>query len=458
MAKGKRRRPQHLLALLLIFGLLLGMLPGGIAEAGAVEANASPESLALEGGAATVVYLDGTSGEDTNSGADKDHAVKSLGKAFELATAGEIKTDPSANAVILVCGQTTFGGSNFNIPASGVKEKALWPHVGTLTLTSKYGGEDYSSMAALSIVETSSDQFMQMGGPTVFDNMTWDLSGSSAAVRFYVGTSFKVTESVTIKGATSNNSLFVSGGWVRVDEAEDVDIQLLGGTYGMVSPVTYNASHGWVTGDCNITIGSNAEVMKLQAGPFIKKSKTNTINKVTVTLEKGAKVGTYCAGSADGNFGTVTESTLVLKGGDAPQVLSAFSGSVGNTTLELSGVTGEFTLSGSWTKLVVKDSSDVEMLDKLAADLVLDVEAGSKLTLAAEDTHEHTGEGQVIPYPHVWVEEPGKKWSPHAALMAQSIISAVIARGRERRPCLWPNTVCQAGYAASAAAETTRST
>lgn len=346
MAKRKRRRPQHLLAFLLTFGLLLGMLPGGIAEAGAVEADASPKSLALEGGAATVVYLDGTSGEDTNSGADKDHAVKTLDKAYELATAGDIKTDPSANAVILVCGQTSFTGANFNIPASEVKEKAVWSHVGTLTLTSKYGNEDYTGTAAMSIAKTSSDRFMQMGGPTVFDNMTWDLSGSSAMVLFYVGTSFKVTE-----------------------------------------------------------------------------------------------------------------STLVLKGGDTPQFLSAYSGSVTTATLVLSGVTGEFALpEGSWTKLVVKDSSDVEMLDKLAADLTLEVEAGSKITLAAEDTHEHTGEGQVIPYPHVWVEEPGKKWSLHAALMAQSILSAVIARRRERRPCLWPNTVCQTGYAASAAAETTRST
>ena len=94
-----------------------------------------------DGEGTLVVYLDGTNGDDANSGSDKEHAVKSLEKAYELAASGSIAGDSSAEAVILLCGETTFcvnpssgKAANFNIPSSG---KAAVSHAGTLILTSR---------------------------------------------------------------------------------------------------------------------------------------------------------------------------------------------------------------------------------------------------------------------------------------------------------------------------------
>lgn len=394
-------------------------LPGGgemPEEPPSPDEDGARENRPLPDGEGTlVVYLDGTNGDDANSGSDKEHAVKSLEKAYELAASGSIAADSSAEAVILLCGETTFcvnpssgKAANFNIPSSG---KAAISHAGTLILTSRYGGEDYSGTAALSISSNTADRYVQMGGPTVLEHMTLDVSRSSAGVYFYVGTDFTVAETVETRGVTSSDSLVVCGGWCREDESQPIRIQLLGGTYGAVCPVPFAKTHGWTTGSCDITIGSAAEAMKIQAGPLAQKSASHTIERVSVTLEAGAQVGKYCAGCADGAFGQVAESTLVLEDGAVPQFSTAVSGTVGVTHLVLSGLTGEFDPSGgNWTKLTVQDGSDVGMLAFLPEDLILEVETGSTVTLAAGDSHAHTGGGDVITSSaHVWTEEEHRR-------------------------------------------------
>lgn len=352
----------------------------------------------------TVVYLDGTNGADTNSGASADQAVKTLEKAYELACAAGIGSDANAEAIIVLCGETGVGSGNvnFNIPSSG---KASYPHVGKLTVTSVYGSEDYRGSASLNILRTNDICYFQLGGPTVYENMEIDVSAGHS-LGIYAGEDFTIGQGVTTTGVTSAAKLIVSAGWCRVETQGPANITVLSGNIGTITSITYAKSHKTVTGTCCLTIGGSAVVEKVVAGPAQSKNTPPTVASVAVTVNPGATVNSCNLGGANG---TVTDSTLVLAGGTVSSITN--STGVTNAHLVLSGTSGDFTMpGGTWKTLTVTGGSEITLTGVLPETTALVVESGSTVTLAEGDNHGYTGEGTVIyTHAHEWVEDTAKR-------------------------------------------------
>ena len=111
----------------------VALLAGVLAICVAAQSAATP----------TVVYLDGTNGDNANSGVDATHAVATLDKAYDLLLAvdGGIAANAEAEGVIILCGTIDFT-ANFNIPASDSGLKASKTHAGLITITSVWENEN----------------------------------------------------------------------------------------------------------------------------------------------------------------------------------------------------------------------------------------------------------------------------------------------------------------------------
>ena len=331
------------------------------------------------------IYVDNINGLSTNTGESPDKAVDSLLTAYKVACEKEngIATNPEATATFVLMNDASVVAGNFNIPKSG---KATYTHVGTVTYTDNDGTTDYN---AAIVNGDGAARYFQLGGPTVFDSLTLDVSNGH--IYFYVGEDFVMNSTVTTKG-TDGKTLAICGGWCRVTTENTINMVINGGTVNYVSPHTWAASHGTSAGDANITIGGNAHVRNVVAGTASSKNTAPTNGTVTVTVNTGAVVDNYYAGGLKN--GTVTASSLVLAGGTVSNLVR--SENVETANLTLTGYTGKYAMpAGSWNTLTVTGSSLVTMTNALASGTNLVVDSGSVVNLAQGDTHSYTGDGTV---------------------------------------------------------------
>lgn len=325
--KGKSKRKwQWLFGVVFALCMLL-MIPQGKAVA---EETVSP----------TVIYLDGVNGADTNNGTTQGTAVKTLEKAYELLVAvdGGIKENAQAEGVIVLCEDVTFEtGHNFNIPTKEVGGKATTTHVGKITLTSKWGEEDYTTSAAL-IGNKNDGLYFQLGGPTVFENMKIQVNKSH--FRIYAGADFTLGEGITVTKASGAADFSIGSGFCRVNLAEEAKLTVLSGQVDYVVPVPSGESHlAAVAGaDVKITIGGNATVSNVWAGAQKEKGGSSTLPEVSVTIQEQAKVNIYKASGYDGV--TTTNSTLIVKGGTISGI--EHGSNVTNAYIVFDGVTGSY--------------------------------------------------------------------------------------------------------------------
>lgn len=334
----------------------------------------------------TRIYVDNVNGLSGNSGETPDKPVDSLLTAYKLACEkeGGIKDNSKAEATFVLMNNASVTSGNFNIPKSG---KASYMHSGTVTITDNDGTTDYNA----GIVNgDGTDRYFQLGGPTVFDNLTIDVSNGN--IYFYVGESFVMSETVTTKGI-DNNILAICGGWCRVTAEDPINITVNGGKVNYVSPNTYAKSHAGSNGNANITIGGSAHVFNAVAGTIGNDKNTAPAGgTVTVTVNEGAVVDNYYAGGLKN--GTVASSNLILAGGTVGNAVR--SENVTTAALTLSGYSGEYAPSeGNWNSLNITGDSMVIMTEPLKASTALTVDSGSIVNLAQGDLHSHTGEGTV---------------------------------------------------------------
>lgn len=331
------------------------------------------------------IYVDNINGLSTNTGETPDKAVDSLLTAYKIACAKEdgIASNPEATATFVLMNNASVVAGNFNIPKTG---EATYTHVGTVTFTDNDGTTDYNA----GIVNgDGSARYFQLGGPTVFDSLTLDVSNGN--IYFYVGENFVMNDTVTTLG-TDINTLAICGGWCRVTTSDTINMVINGGTVSYVSPHTYAASHGASTGDSNITIGGQAHVRNAVAGTVASKNSPPTNGTVTVTVNTGAVVDNYYAGGLKN--GIVTASNLVLAGGTVSNMVR--SENVTTANLTLTGYTGKYAMpAGSWNTVTFTGNSLVTMTEALAPDTNLVVDSGSVVNLAQDDSHTYTGEGIV---------------------------------------------------------------
>lgn len=387
-------RSSKILAAFLCIALLVGVLA---------------VCAAAQGATPTVVYLDGTNGDDANNGASASAAVKGLARAYELLLAVDdgVKTNASAEGVIVLCGTIDLT-ANFNIPASGSGLKASQTHAGLITITSAWNDEDYRDTAVMKTTK-SDGLFFQAGGPTKLENINLD-TGSDKSVPYfciYGGTDFTIGNGVTV---ANPGTFWLCGGYCRVDTSESVSLTVLSGNVNKVSPVPYSAGHGHCTGSHNILIGGNAVVDTVLAGPIQNKSRAQTVTSTTVTVTTGATVKQYNNGGA----GAVASSTLILAGGTVQSAVKSSNIQNNNSDVQISGVSGEFTLpidsdpdkaAVMYKTLTITGNSNVTLTAAVPAATSLVVDSGSTVTLAEGDTHTYTGNGTVnYVHEHHWAE------------------------------------------------------
>ena len=391
-------------------------------EAGSVLTLADGDSHATEYiRKENVVYV---SDGGTGDGYSAASPVGTLADAYtKLLERTDIETNTQTSGTIVICGPLTQNDHFANTQATANE------HVGTVTYTSKYGAEDYTATAKLTLARPTTDAELriQMGGPTVWENVMVTTSGTKKSVTVYGSTYFEVKPSATVI-STSSEKLFIRGGYAYKTTTEDIHVILNAGTYDFVAPSNAEAD---TTGNYYVTVGGTAVVSRLIGGET--NSAGGTAASSLITVNAGAQVkDLYVLGDT----GTVTDARVVLNGGTVTNLSSRRSGKSGmgknvtlvltgdatiptNTiaalgsgkfpgtkTLELSGRTNAAeTFDSVWNAVNIKDNSDITMAAAIPAATTVTVEAGSKLTLVVNDDHEVGGEGTVgSSHQHNWVD------------------------------------------------------
>lgn len=154
---------------------------------------------------AAVYVCDGGNGD----GSSPLSAVGTLEKAYEiLFSTTDIKNNPDAEAVIVICGKLTIVDHfNYNGKIS---------HTGKVIYTSSFGGNDYRESAdARLVIHASSKSSLSvndehrflLGGPTRFENLILDRKGKTDAhLTIYTSTDFYAAESFSVLNTNWTNT------------------------------------------------------------------------------------------------------------------------------------------------------------------------------------------------------------------------------------------------------------
>ena len=256
--------------------------------------------------AETTVYLDAAAGADTNSGLTEAQAVKTIQKAYDLLKETE------GGKIVLVSDYThTMTASNQTIVSGD--------HSYEVVITGK-------TAATKLIIHYAGTAYLGLRGPTTFENITMNVSGSSNMTIYgnngglvKIGKNVSTTSSTKLKlsagpmksGYNGPMSLEVnSGNWQ--DLFAGCYMYTLNGTGSLVMnggsavnvQTTYNGKH---TGDLTITVNGGT-ITNLYGGA----RSTGTINgNVTVNLNGGTVKTKWDADGA----GTLNGQAVLNLGG-----------------------------------------------------------------------------------------------------------------------------------------------
>ena len=384
------------LAIFLVFALLAALVPA----VGAAQAR--------------VVYVDGTrsvSGDGSSAAA----AVQSLDEAYALLSR-------DSGGTIVVCGRTETGDWSQALETE--------PFSAPVTLTSRYGAEDYTATAALVV----SSRYFCFGGATVLDDL---LLQTSINAYLYSGTELTVTDSVRTSMTNTDAKLSIYAGW-QTARCAHVRLELGGGTFTQIllgSSKGVDEVDAHFSGDLyvnsNVTLGSSGKngtlrltmdggcIETLYATPrsggrtdrvelilrggqfenvedYPKLTKTTKLGDLTVDLYPGFlcdNVGAWTdtrlklTGTRTFNWmdypggslrGLAQYDRVNLLGGEAvPEALDG-------RYVRLYGYQGQSSVDAAgFPALYVDCGSDVTLLTRLPEETALSVAADSRLQLAA---------------------------------------------------------------------------
>lgn len=240
-----------------------------------------------------VVYLNGTSGADSNTGESAQAAVKTLGKAYEM-----LGTD---GGTIVLCGR-------YSMTASVVVPE----HTGTVTITSVYGGVDYRESGA-DFYEPGS-YVLRLSGPTVIDGVKFVIAASKSpwiAAHFNDLTIGSDVSMVNSSGTAVKQLRVVGGGYgttyegIVLGKGESSTIDIRGGTFYGITAFTVNANGLTHEGTMNIKISGSTSLTALWLGVYNYTTMAGGANitlEDTVSLEnlymEGSKTDMYLNGDS----------------------------------------------------------------------------------------------------------------------------------------------------------------
>ena len=280
------------ISLLLILAMVMAFLPASV--------------FAAE---TRTVYLDPTSGKDTNTGLTETAPVKTVAAAYAALSGAEE-------------GRIVF------LSTLSLSALTSFPtHTIPVTLTSKTGSEGISS-----------SQNIYFRGPTTLENMTLT-SRATNSYTLLAGGGHKFTIGKNVTTLKTTDYYFCLAGGSNSGNCNSVDLTVRSGTWRNI----YVGSHGkrTVNGDCNVTISGVTLGGSLSMGyqatitgnvnisvtdstiPTVYACSTQTTGKVdgniTVTLGSGAQITSYNIESNTMSAVTGT-NTLILDGGQVTTI------------------------------------------------------------------------------------------------------------------------------------------
>ncbi len=253
------------------------------------------------------VYLNG-SAAFSGDGTAPETAVKTLDEAYRMLVKryrdpdGKNLTDAGTEGKIIVCGDTTQA-ENFNLDAG-------YTHLGKLTITSQDG-------AVLHLGKDTGPVYLQMSGPTLWDDITVDAlgpSGSAGETMFYTGYDFAVGEGFRTAWhgqllTRTDNSYYIALRCGFVD-AEDYDgktpvtVRLLGGVWRNMN----TGSHVHPISSVYLTLGGSGVVTGyIECGGM----NSTPVGDVTIDIDEGGYSNalylySYLAKGKDAEMGSLT--------------------------------------------------------------------------------------------------------------------------------------------------------
>ena len=253
------------------------------------------------------VYLNGTvpvSGDGTTP----ETAVKTLDEAYKMLVRryqdpnGQNLKDAGTEGTIIVCGDTTQA-ENFNLDAG-------YTHQGKLTITSQDG-------AVLHLGTAGGPVYLQMSGPTLWDDITVDAlgpSGSTGETMFYTGYDFSVGEGFRTAWhgqplvKTDKSYLIVLRcGFVDANDYDGVtpvNVKLMGGVWRSMNA----GNHVHNISSVNLTLGGKGIVTS-----YIECGGMNSapVGDITINIDEGGYSNalylySYLAKGKDAEMGCLT--------------------------------------------------------------------------------------------------------------------------------------------------------
>ncbi|MBQ4556195.1 MAG: D-alanyl-D-alanine carboxypeptidase family protein [Clostridia bacterium] len=247
--------------------------------------------------AGDVIYIGATDG----NGLTPETPVSTINKAYEMLVGN--------SGTFVICGEVTMGAA-IVAPA----------HTGTLTVTSVYGGTDYRTSGAKLVCATSIG--WQLGGDTVFENLTFDITTSAVISAAFNPLTFdEGIEVINDYENADSNGLYLIGGHNKgvntlAEYPDDTSITVRSGHIRCIIGFSRYSGARVHTGTATINVEGDAYVRYVFGGA----AQDNATSKDTFINVKDQAIveNLYTGGSANTNFttGKVIIDVTELNGGD----------------------------------------------------------------------------------------------------------------------------------------------
>jgi len=275
---------------------------------------------------------------------------------------GYIYLDTERDGTIVICGPTTTRVFSWG-----------YPHNGTITITSVYGGVDYRKTAG-AVLKTKEGIRFTIWGDTVFDNMEMRFGGEYFLViarynSITIGKGVKMVPHEKMTGSSVGTSFSIVGGYQEGAPSspaisdKDSHITVLAGE--KITIVAYNrAITDSVSKNAYITVGGNAKVTTLYVTGV---NKPNCVyGDITVNIKDNAQIRALCA-SGDGGC-KANSLTVNLMGGFVKAITTHNNGAHSGTEIKnvLTSYERGTTLNVQRGVLNAKERAELEnVFDKL---------------------------------------------------------------------------------------------
>ena len=317
----RSKKIYRFLSAIMVFAMLLTMLPAHVLAA----VDQEPEYAAT-------VYVDGSSGSNSNSGETAESSVKTMTVAYEklytLMEAAGKGTDPEAVGRIVVVNDVSFSSSTGPTPFD------TDPHVFTIVVTGQTPDKGL-------LIKKNYNNL----GPTVYENITLTKHKDSENLTYFCGNGYPLTigEGVTTVAKPSGHHFNLVGGKSSGAYTGDSSLIVESGTWRNLYVGNYQ---GNMTGDATLVM-TGGTVENTMGSTYSGKHKGD----LDITITGGSVAGNLYAGVTYTSGTHTGDVTLSISGieVDANVVGGGRTGLTGNLTMNIADATLNGTLSAQCT-------------------------------------------------------------------------------------------------------------